>query len=140
MKIAVAATGKTFDDEVESRFGRCPYFLFVDTDTMKTEAIENPNLALGGGAGIQSSQLMAERDVEAVLMGNCGPNAFQTLQAAGIEVFVGVSGRIHDAVEQFKSGTLSSAQSPNVAGHFGMGMGGGRGMGGGKGRRTGGGS
>lgn len=121
MKIAVTAKGKTLDDQVDPRFGRCPYFLVVDTETLKAEAIENPNLALGGGAGIQSAQLMAEHDVKVVLTGNCGPNAYQTLNAAEIEVIVGAAGKIRDVVEQFKSGALSSTQSPNVASHFGMG-------------------
>jgi predicted Fe-Mo cluster-binding NifX family protein/NAD-dependent dihydropyrimidine dehydrogenase PreA subunit len=138
MKIAVTASGRTLDDQIDPRFGRCSYFLIVDTETMETEAIENPNVALGGGAGIQSAQLMAQHDVRVVLTGNCGPNAYQTLNAAGIEVAVGASGRIRDAVEQFKSGAVSSTEGPNVASHFGMGGGGGGG-GGGMGRGMGGG-
>ena len=43
---------------------------------------------LGGGAGIQSAQLMADRGVKTVLTGNCGPNAHQTLSAADIEVLI----------------------------------------------------
>jgi len=160
MKIAVTSTGPTLDDNVEARFGRCPYFLIVDTDTMQFEAIENPNIALGGGAGIQSAQLMSEKKVTTVLTGNCGPNAFAVFGQAGIQVIVGVSGPVRNAVEQFKTGFFSSASGPNVASHFGMnaatpaptatgqpmtgpvgqggamglGMGGGRGMGRGKGR------
>ena len=76
MKIAVTSTGPTLDDSVEARFGRCAYFLVVDTDTMQCEPIENPNIALGGGAGIQSAQLMSEKGVTTVLTGHCGPNAF----------------------------------------------------------------
>lgn len=121
MKIAVTAKGKTLDDQVDPRFGRCPFFLVVDTETLDVEVIENPNVALGGGSGIQSAQLMAEHDVKVMLTGNCGPNAYQTLNAAEIEVVVGAAGKIRDAVEQFKAGTLSSTQGPNVASHFGVG-------------------
>ncbi|HPQ41169.1 MAG TPA: NifB/NifX family molybdenum-iron cluster-binding protein, partial [bacterium] len=74
MKIAVTSTGTTLDDRVDPRFGRCPYFLVIDTETLEAETLENPNVALGGGAGIQSAQAMAQRDVKAVLTGNCGPN------------------------------------------------------------------
>ena len=133
MKIAVTSTGPTLDDNVEARFGRCPYFLIIDTDSMQLEAIENPNIALGGGAGIQSAQLMSEKGVTTVLTGNCGPNAFNVFGQAGIQVIVGVSGPVRNAVEQFKAGALTSASGPNVASHFGMGGGGG-GMGGGFGR------
>jgi len=120
MKIAVTSTGPTLDDNVEARFGRCPYFLIIDTDTMQLEAIENPNMALGGGAGIQSAQLMSEKGVTTVLTGNCGPNAFNVFGQAGIQVIVGVSGPVRNAVEQFKTGSLSSASEPNVASHFGV--------------------
>lgn len=139
MKIAVTSTGPALDDNVEARFGRCPYFLIVDTDTMQLEAIENPNMALGGGAGIQSAQLMSEKGVTTVLTGNCGPNAFNVFGQAGIQVIVGVSGPVRNAVEQFKTGRLSSASEPNVASHFGTGGGMGRGMGMGQGRGSGGG-
>lgn len=120
MKIAVTSTGPALDDHVEARFGRCPYFLIIDTDTMQFEAIENPNIALGGGAGIQSAQLMSEKGVTAVLTGNCGPNAFSVFGQAGIQVIVGVSGPVRNAVEQFKAGAFSSASEPNVASHFGV--------------------
>ncbi len=120
MKIAVTSTGPTLDDNVESRFGRCTYFLIIDTDTMQYEAIENPNTALGGGAGIQSAQLMSEKGVTTVLTGNCGPNAFNVFGQAGIQVIVGVSGPVGNAVEQFKTGNFSSTSGPNVASHFGV--------------------
>lgn len=139
MKIAVASTGPTLDDSVESRFGRCAYFLIIDPDTLAFEAMENPNVALGGGAGPQSAQLMASKGVSTVLTGNCGPNAFRTFGAANIQVITGVSGRVRDAVQRFSEGTLSGSASPSVESHFGMGGGGGRGMGGGGGRGMGGG-
>jgi predicted Fe-Mo cluster-binding NifX family protein/ferredoxin len=133
MKIAVTSTGPTLDDNVEARFGRCAYFLIIDTDTMQLEAIENPNIALGGGAGIQSAQLMSEKGVTLVLTGNCGPNAFAVFGQAGIQVIVGVSGPVRNAVEQFKTGAFSSVSGPNVASHFGIGDGGGMGRGMGRG-------
>jgi predicted Fe-Mo cluster-binding NifX family protein len=115
------------EDSVEARFGRTPYYLFVDSETMEFEAVQNPNVMAGGGAGIQSAQLMSEHDVKYVLTGNCGPNAFQVFGAAGIKVVTGVGGTVREAVEQFKSGLLTASDSPNVESHFGMG--GGRGMG-----------
>ena len=119
MKIAVTARGDDFDSQVDPRFGRCATFLVVDTESMEFEAVANANSSVGGGAGIQSAQLMADRDVEAVLTGNCGPNAFRTLEAAEIKVIVGVSGTVRDAVQQYKSGTLAAAETPNVGSHFG---------------------
>ena len=131
MKIAVSATGPSLDAEVDPRFGRCAYFLFVETTDWSFEAVANANVALGGGAGVQSGQLVAEKGVEYLLTGNCGPNAYRTLEAAGIKVVTGCSGTVHQAVEGLQSGAWTAIQQPNVDSHFGMGQG--RGMGRGRG-------
>ena len=120
MTICVTSEGKTLDSRVDPRFGRCQNFIFVDPDSLAFEAVENPNLAQTGGAGIQSGQLMASKGVKAVLTGNIGPNAYQTLTAAGIEIYTGVSGSVKEAVEAYKSGRLEKTQFPSVASHSGM--------------------
>ena len=139
MKIAVSSTGPTLDDTVEPRFGRCAYFLIVDPNSLDFEPIENPNIALGGGAGIQSAQLMANKGVSVVLTGNCGPNAFKTFGAAGVQVITGISGQVRQAVERFKADEFSAAPGANVESHFGTGRDVGGGTGGGMGGDTGGG-
>ena len=121
MKIAITATGANLEANVDPRFGRCACFLFVETDDLSFDAAENPNVALGGGAGIQSAQLVAAKGVTHVLTGNCGPNAYQTLSAAGIVIVTGCSGAVRDAIGQYKAGQLTATDEPNVASHFGMG-------------------
>ena len=140
MKIAVSSSGNTLDSQIDPRFGRCAYFLIVDTDDMNFEAFDNESISLGGGAGIQAAQFVASKGAKAVLTGNVGPNAVKTLGAAGVEVFVGQNGTVGEALERYKGGDLQSTSAPNVADHHGMGGGGGgRGMGGGGGRGMGGG-
>jgi predicted Fe-Mo cluster-binding NifX family protein len=51
--------------------------LIIDPDTLEFEPIQNPNIALGHGAGIQSAQLLANKGVTVVLTGNCGPMPFR---------------------------------------------------------------
>ena len=137
MKIAVSAMGTDLDAQVDPRFGRCQYFIIVDSDTLEFEAIENPNMGAMGGAGIQSGQLMADRGVQVVLTGNVGPNAFQTLSAAGLQIITGVTGTVKEAIQRFNSGQLQPVGGATVPTHFGVGGGGGfpgAGMGAGMGR------
>ena len=121
MRIAVTSTGTDLDAQVDPRFGRCARFIIIDTESMEFEAIENQNVDAGGGAGVQSGQLLAGKDVKFVLTGNCGPNAHRVLTAAGIDVIVGVSGSVREAVEEFNNGAFRIADSPNVDSHHGMG-------------------
>lgn len=120
MKICVTSQGKTLGDQVDPRFGRCQFFIIVDIDTLEFEAVENKNAEFSGGAGIQSGQLMAQKGVKAVLTGNVGPNAFQTLNAAGIQIFTGISGTVKDAVGKYKKGGLKPAEDASVGSKFGM--------------------
>jgi len=120
MKICVTSQGKTLDDQVDPRFGRCQFFIVVDTDTLDFEVLENQSVQFSGGAGIQSGQLMASKGVKAVLTGNVGPNAFQTLTTGGIKIYTGLSGKVRDAVGKYKSGALEPTENPNVGSKFGM--------------------
>jgi predicted Fe-Mo cluster-binding NifX family protein len=119
MKMAITSKGTTLDDQVDPRFGRCAHFVIVETDDLSCEAVENSNAAAGGGAGIQSAQLVAEKHAEVVLTGNCGPNAFKTLEAAGIEVVIGARGTVREAIAQYQAGKLSPTGGANVESHAG---------------------
>ena len=123
MSIAVSASGSSLDAEVDPRFGRCQYFIIIDPDTMEFETINNSGGMAGGGAGISTAQTISGKGVDAILTGNCGPNAFQVLSAAGIKVATGVSGKVQDAVRDYKAGKYQANSQPNVPGHFGMGSG-----------------
>ena len=132
MKIAVSSSGKNLDSQVDPRFGRCAYFVIVETGDMSFEAFDNENIALGGGAGIQSAQFVGSKGAKAVITGNCGPNAVQTLSVSRIDVFVGNTGTVREVIEKYTRGDIKSSSTANVADHHGMG--GGAGMGRGMGR------
>ncbi|MCW3132952.1 MAG: DUF5320 family protein [Methanophagales archaeon] len=146
MKICVTATAGDLNAQVDPRFGRCQYFVFVDSDTMTFEAMPNEAIAAPGGAGIQAAQTVVNKGVDVLISGNIGPNAFQVLSTAGVKIATGAYGTVKEAVEMYKNGRLSETGVSTVAAHagmgagagtgagFGMGMGGGRGGGRGRGR------
>ena len=135
MKVCVTASAGGLDAPVDPRFGRCPYFIIVDSETMKFEVVPNTAAGAMAGAGIQAAQLVAGLGAEVVITGNVGPNAFQALSAAGVRIVVGAYGTVREVVEKYKRGELKEAGGPTVGGHFGLGMGRGRGMGRGMRRR-----
>ena len=130
MKVVVTTSGDDLSGPVEPRFGRCPRFIVVDTETMEFEVVPNTAVGSAHGAGIAAAQLVASKGVKAVLTGNVGPKAYSALSASGIEIVTGVSGAVGDAVKRFSSGGYQSTREPTVGGHFGTG-----GRGGGGGRR-----
>ncbi|KYH36736.1 MAG: hypothetical protein AYL30_007280 [Candidatus Hecatellales archaeon B24] len=136
-KICVSATGADLNAPVDPRFGRCAYLLIVDVDSMKLlEAVANPSVMAPSGAGIQTAQMVANKGVIAVITGNVGPNAYQVLASAGIQIFTGAFGTVREAVEAYRAGRLTpvAGSSPMSVGRgMGMGMGMGRGLGMGRG-------
>jgi predicted Fe-Mo cluster-binding NifX family protein len=138
MRIVVSAQGDTLDAPASPVFGRCPTYIFVDSETMGFEAVPNPAMNQGGGAGIQAAQFVVERGAQAVLTGNLGPNAFDVLQAAGVPAYLVPEGIVRQAVEAFNAGRVQPMAAANVSAHAGMGggagMGAGRGMGRGMGQ------
>lgn len=128
MKICVSASSNNLDANVDSRFGRCPYFVIIDSETMEFDVVPNDSTNAAHGAGIQAAQTVVNKGVKVVITGNVGPNAFQVLSTTGITVLTGVSGSIKEAVEKYKNGELQETANPTVGGHFGMGKGSGRGQ------------
>jgi predicted Fe-Mo cluster-binding NifX family protein len=123
MKIGVSSTGENLDAQVDPRFGRCEYFIIVDSETMSFTIVANESARASGGAGIQAAQTIANTGVNTVLTGNMGPNAFRTLSAANIKVFSGAQGTIREAIENYKNGALEELSSASVNSHFGRGGG-----------------
>ncbi|MGQ9458209.1 MAG: NifB/NifX family molybdenum-iron cluster-binding protein [Anaerolineae bacterium] len=127
MYVAVSADGEGLDAPASPVFGRCPYYVFVDTETWTARTIPNPAAGAGGGAGIQAAQRVVQEGVQAVISGNVGPNAFQVFQAAGVPVYSSPGGTVRQAVEALKRGELRTLGQATAPGHAGMGRGMGRG-------------
>ena len=119
MKIAVSSQGTDLDSQIDPRFGRAAYLLIIDTVSSEIEVIDNAeNLNAFKGAGIQAAAMVSDSGAEILLTGFCGPNAFKTLQAAGVKVANDVGGTVRDALEAFNEGLVSFADDANVEGQW----------------------
>ena len=134
MKICITSSGETLSSLVNPRFGRCPYFLVVDSESGEVTAVKNTGVRASRGAGVTAAQIVSDLGCEAVITGNVGPNAFYALNAAGIKIYTGALGRTCEAVlKDYNEGKLSEVLAPTGKGR-GWGAGFGRGCGRGWGR------
>jgi predicted Fe-Mo cluster-binding NifX family protein len=119
MRIAITATGKDVDSQVDPRFGRAQFILILDESGTIVEALDNSqNLNAMRGAGIQTAKILADRKVNVLMTGYCGPNAFTTLKAAGIRVGIEQSGTVKDTLDRFNRNEVKFADQPNVEAHW----------------------
>ena len=119
MKIVLTSTGETLDSLMDERFGRAKKLLLFDTDSGQHQVVDNTqNLNAAQGAGIQTAQNVSQLGAQYVITGHCGPKAFRTLQAAGINVIIGAKGKVSEVIEKFKAGELSPSVSADVEGHW----------------------
>jgi len=117
MKVCITARGEGLAAEVDPTFGRAAYFAFVDTDTQEVESVANVPGA--HGAGVQAAQTVADKGATVVITGSVGPNAYQGLDAAGIEMYTGATGTVEEALKSFQSGKLARSGGATGARHGG---------------------
>lgn len=116
MKLCVTSTDSRLDSKVDQRFGRAPYFIIVDTETMSTESVKNEAITAEQGAGIKAAQTVCNRSADAVLTGFLGPKAFNALVSSKIKIFENVSSddTVREAVEKFKTGAYKETPADSI--------------------------
>lgn len=120
MKIAITSAGENLESPVDSRFGRCRYFIVYDTENENIMCIENVSTDVTGGAGVQAAQLLINSGVEVVITGNIGPNAYTTLSAGGIKIYKSQAETVKRSLDMFNKGQLEEHSNSSVPPHFGM--------------------
>src|SRR6056297_1116455 len=116
MKIVISSTGKNIDDEIDSRFGRCPYFLVIEAEKeggiSNVKVMENIASEQASGAGTTVGQMIGNEKPDAIITVNMGPKAFQVFEKLEIDIY-SAKGSIRQAVEDFFEGKLEKMNSLN---------------------------
>ena len=102
MKICIATKDQNLDSSIDEVFGRCSYFLLIDSETQEFKAIVNKAKESERGAGVAASQTVVDSKAEMVICNKIGPNAQMVLEKSGIKIISGVSGTAKDALNRFK--------------------------------------
>ncbi|MBN2421733.1 NifB/NifX family molybdenum-iron cluster-binding protein [Candidatus Woesearchaeota archaeon] len=121
MKIVISSNGESLESDVDMRFGRCKYFIVVETENKEIKnfsAVENQGALQGHGAGIKAAEQIGELKANAIITGNLGPNASTVLNQLNIDCYQAI-GTVKDAVNNLLQGKLKKINSI-VQKHFGM--------------------
>ena len=118
---AISSEGPALEDMVDPRYGRAGGFVlaaFPGGDLSAEPEIsylDNGDAQmLATGAGIATTEHLADAGVTAVISGYVGPKAFEALKAAGISVFQDMDGMsVGQALEKFRAGGCREAEAPN---------------------------
>jgi predicted Fe-Mo cluster-binding NifX family protein len=114
LKTAFSTNGYGIQDSIEPAFGRCKNFLVVESGGRSIQVVPNPGAASSGGAGVQAAETLIRLGIDKLVTGSVGPNARPLLEAAGIAIFTGQSGKISDQLPA-ASGNPEVATSPTTA-------------------------
>lgn len=107
MRIAIPVNEKDIGTNVCESFGRTPYYLIYDTETEKSEFIDNSAATSAGGAGIKAAQVVVDTKASALLAPRCGENAANVLKAAGVEIYKTKNSSVKENIDAFVAGELS---------------------------------
>ncbi|MDR3541294.1 MAG: NifB/NifX family molybdenum-iron cluster-binding protein [Desulfosporosinus sp.] len=118
MRIAISTGGRDLEQFVDDRFGRCPYFLFCDSENPQgtAEYKDNPALSGTGGAGIAAAEFMAQEKVDVLITGSLGPNALRVIEAGKIPAYTASeSMTLSEAIMAWKEGHLVKISEAGAA-------------------------
>ena len=117
--IAISSDGPSLEDAVDPRYGRAGGFIIAtvpgDGGEPAISYMDNGDAQmLPQGAGIATTEHLANAGVTTVISGYVGPKAFEALQAAGITVIQDMDGMTAgEALRRFLAGECKAASAPN---------------------------
>ena len=115
MKICVPTMGENgLNNLVGQHFGRVPTYTIVDLDTDNVKVIPNTSHHMGGQ--VDPPEIMAREGVNVMICQGLGRRAITMFEEFGIEVYIGASGTVRDAVTAFKQGRLQKANINDACG------------------------
>jgi predicted Fe-Mo cluster-binding NifX family protein len=115
LKIAFTTNGNSIEDSIEPTFGRCKNFLIVDSESGDAGVVPNPGAASAGGAGVKAAEALAGRGIGMLITGSIGFNSRPLLEAAGISIVTGQSGKIRAHLRAFGNQPLEAPPRPAAA-------------------------
>jgi predicted Fe-Mo cluster-binding NifX family protein len=114
--IAVPVKDKSDDPRLEERFGRSAVFCLIDGEGNRS-FIDNDAPDSPSGAGVKTVQMLADRDVDIVIVPEVGPKATAAMEPLGIRVFsMGSAQNLNDLMALYGEGKLTERKNSGTPG------------------------
>jgi len=115
MKVCIPTLDeKGLDDDIGEHFGRVPTYTIVDLETDGVKVISNTSHHMGGQG--DPPEIMEKEGVNIMICQGLGRRAISLFESLGIEVYIGASGTVRDAISMFQKGMLQKATLDNACG------------------------
>lgn len=109
MKIAIPIINKNDSKyKINDKFGRCRFFYVYDIDNNSNSIIDNDdNIRSAHGSGVQTSSMLAQNGIGAVIVKQIGPKAQDILLKSNIKIYEYKDyNNINDLIEMYKNNQL----------------------------------
>lgn len=107
MRIFITSQTSDVNSKMDLRFGRCKFFHIYDTETKKSQVVENPAMNAAGGAGIQAANFVLDNNADVLITGHIGPNASMIINKTNIKTYSSVEKEISEIIEDYNNNKLS---------------------------------
>jgi len=107
MKVCVPSHKGGLDDFVCEHFGRAETFTIYDTETGEVKVIKNTSEHFGGFG--RPPEIIMDLGVDVVICGGIGARAIALFKSFGVKIYMGATGTVKDAIDQFLAGKLVEA-------------------------------
>lgn len=115
MKVCIPTMGDSgLDDVVGEHFGRVPTYTIVDLETNDVKVVQNTSEHMGGIG--YPPEIMAREGVHVLVCQGLGRRAISMFAETGIDVYIGASGTVKDAIAAFRQGLLQKAGADDACG------------------------
>ena len=115
MKLAISLKDdKGMDSTVSPIFGNSPYFMFVDVDNGFFKIRPTLVKANAGDTEMQTAQMVAKKNVEAVISTQFGQKAYEVLNTAGIWIYIFLDSIVEEALKAFRRGQLAAYEPADI--------------------------
>ena len=115
MKICIPTDGNNgLDEYVGEHFGRVKTYTIVDLETNEVRVIPNTSHHMGGQG--YPPELMVREGANVLVCRGLGRRAISMFEEFGIDVYIGASGTVKDAITAFKQGKLQKASEADACG------------------------